>query len=148
MKKIIMLGILLTMFFCLSPVYGQTWYIPNQSTVGWDEVTNMIDGNGNPIPIPAGDSIFYDVYTVKHNESKDNKIFNLRTDQTEATISMVNEGKYFVGIETVRIPEGETDELRSARAAWSDNPDDCKDGNTFGFKYYYLPYTSGGMVVR
>lgn len=134
----------LILFFACQEVNAQTFYPPNQNTVAWDAVTDM-NVDGAPVPIPAGDTIKYNVYTVPVDEPKENAQLEMTVTETQATITRTTEGRVFVGVETVRIPEGETFQVLSDRIAWSDDPNDCQNGETFGLSYYYLPYASGGI---
>jgi len=123
--------------------FSQVWHVANQKTIGWDEVTTFMNG----APIPEGDYIAYEVYIVLYTEPKENAELKDTVQLTEAVVTIENEGKYFVGLRTLRVPEGETDIIRSERIAWSDNPMDCANEEAFGIKFYWQPANVGGMRV-
>lgn len=150
MKTFLVILIFVTLI--TGPVFGQTWHVANQKTIAWDAVQLM---NGDQI-IPAGDMMSYEVYTVLYTDLKENAVLNTTTDPVEVTaqlseitaiVTIANEGKYFVGVRTIRIPQGETEVIKSENIAWSDNPMACKAGETFGLKFYFLPNDAGGITL-
>jgi len=107
---------------------AQTWYTANQETVAWDAVA----------PIATGDTIKYQVYTRQDTTSA-GVMVGTETTETQLTISFPAEGRYYIGVETVRYPAGETAGMRSETKAWSNVAADCATAGPFGIKYFVNP---------
>ena len=96
MKKLF--GIIaLLIVFVAAPVWAQdvVWHNANQVTVGWDAVTQDIDGD----PITG---VTYEVLLANADTdpSKTNPVVVAETDLLEATLTMTK-GRYFVGVRAV-----------------------------------------------
>lgn len=125
MKKLILLILLLVPSFA----FAQTWYPTNQGTVAWDAVAK----------IQTTDIIKYQIYITQIPK---NPVKYLgETLNTSATITFPTEGKWVVGVETLRYLSGVTDPVRSAGLAWSDVAADCAAAGPFGFSYIVAPGT-------
>lgn len=135
MKKLILMVLALSLLTLL-PVSGfsQTWHPTNQVTVAWNAVE---------LPAGASGSIAYDVYTVGATADKSTATRVARATTTQLTIGFANEGKYFVGVRSVRIVDG-VDVSFSDSTSWSDNPAVVAAG-TFGVVYYIPPAAVGGL---
>lgn len=131
MKKL-----LLVLAVILLPVItmGQTWHTANQVTVAWDAVP----------PIAIGDVIKYQVYTKTSIGGIPVKVDGEITS-TSSTITFSQEGRYFIGVQTMRYPTGETVGIPSVKTAWSDVAVDCASAGPFGIVYYVPPPAPGGM---
>ncbi|RKY08020.1 MAG: hypothetical protein DRP56_04760 [Planctomycetota bacterium] len=121
------------------------WHTANQTTVGWDAVTALFNGD----PVPPNDTVTYKVYLRDYNTGDETL---LTTDgngiaETQYTITFTAEGLYIVGISAVRQPEGETETIEST-ICWSDMPD-CVDagGGTFGVKFFQVTATPHGLRI-
>ena len=139
MKKL-----LLILALCLIPslAFGQTnWVTTNQVTVEWNQTTTLVGG----APCPVGDTIFYRVYTAKLPQGPVEVVGD--TPNLEYTITFTSEGRYLVGVEAVRIPQGETDEFVSG-VLWSDNEDEALVPNPFGLKFFVNPSEARGLRPR
>lgn len=142
MKKIIMILVFAVCLSFPSMILAQNWYITDQGTIEWDAVTVL--GNGDPIPI--GDIVQYQVYLCRYDEPKENAVpEGSPTDLTEYTFTLVNEGRYWVGVRALRTPQGETEAIPSPGIAWSDDPLVCESSETFGFKLYFSPIGAVGL---
>lgn len=112
--------------FCY--VNAQTWFPANQATVAWDPVA----------PIATGDVIKYQCYTRNDTTSAGTKVGGEIT-ATQQVISFPAEGRYYIGVETIRYAAGETVGIRSDRIAWSNNASDCSSAGPFGIVYLVSP---------
>lgn len=129
------LAISMFIVFCLAFgafVYAnaQTWYTANQATVAWDAVA----------PVVSTDTIKYQVYTKVGATGTPVKVGGEIT-ALQLTITFNIEGRYFIGVDAVRYPTGETVGIRSDRIAWSDVATDCSSVGPFGVVYFVSPAT-------
>lgn len=132
MKKLLLA--LMFVCLCVTPAFAQTWYTANQVTVGWDAVA----------PIVSTDTVKYQVYTKVGATGTPSKVGGEIT-ATQLTISFSIEGRYFIGVETVRYPQGETVGVPSATVAWSNNAADCAAAGPFGITFYVAPGSVKGL---
>ena len=137
--------VLLVVFVFMLPLLAlsQVWHQANQKIVGWDAVTTLDDG----LPIPAGETIRYQVYIARKDGSKDNKVNMGNTTEPQFLITFTMEGEWFIGIETERLnSSGEL--VAKSSVAWSDNPTYCLNGETFGVVYIILPSCISNMRTQ
>ena len=129
--------LLTVVLILLLPVMAlaQTWVTANQGTVAWDAVA----------PIATGDVIKYQVYTRPDLTSAGAKV-GTEITATQLTITFPSEGKYYVGVQTLRYPTGETSAVTSA-IGWSSDPAVCSPAGPFGFKYFVIPGVIKNMRV-
>ena len=96
MKKLlaVLIGLLL-----MAGVASAQWtpVHTNQITVIWLEVTTLENGD----PIPAGDSVAYEVFTRKLPDGTQQSIG--RTTELTSTITIPDEGEWAVGIAAIRL---------------------------------------------
>ena len=126
MKRLFLVALLV---FGLSFVASaQTWHPVNQVTLGWDAANlatsykvfiKAVDGT-NVVEVGATSELTY-------------------------TITFQNEGRYFLGVQSVREVDGET---FYSVIAWSDNSEVCFNNEAFGAIYYELPDATGGLKVK
>jgi len=109
----------------LSP--AQTWHSTNQVTIAWDPA-EMPDG--------AVGVLTYDVWIVESTAAKNTAVKATRVASPPATVTFDKEGKYFLGVQTVRIIAA-GDEV-SSTINWSDIAAGT-GGNPFGVVYYAAP---------
>lgn len=109
----------------MSYANAQTWYTANQATVAWDAVA----------PLATGDVIKYQVYTRQDTSSAGAKVGSEIT-ATQLLISFPTEGRYYIGVETIRYPAGETVGIKSDTKAWSNVAADCAAAGPFGIVYF------------
>ena len=111
------------------------WHTTNQATIAWDAITELSDGS----PIPSIDKIEYVVHLANSvtDPNKTNPVEVWRGDETQATITLNTEGQYYVGIQAVRKREDSI--IATSTIGWSDNPQICLDGNTFGIQFFLPP---------
>ena len=134
MKK--KLALVFALLLLLAPVVAlaQTWYTANQATVAWDPVA----------PIATGDVIKYQVYTKVGTSGTPAKVGGEIT-ATQLALTFSIEGRYFVGVQTIRYPTGETVGIPSATTAWSNVAADCAAAGPFGIVFYVAPPAATGL---
>lgn len=119
------------------PALAQTWYPANQKAIAWDPVTTM----GGGAPLPAGSTVEYKIW-IKGLVQTTPALLG-QTDKTEYTVSFTNEGKYFVGVQTVRLEAGAI--VAESDISWSDMADRVANQQIFGIQYYQAPGHAGGI---
>lgn len=114
MKKFILV-LIISLF--ASFAVAQNWHTANQTTVGWDQVTQ--DTNGDPID-PA--EISYRVYISKATNPDRTDAIKLG-DTTDLTylVTLTVDGCYFVGVSSVRTVDGS--EVNESALNWSNQPE-------------------------
>lgn len=135
MKKQLSMAVLILLVI-VGVAFAQTWHTANQATVEWDAVTVL--GNGDPLP--AGDTVEYVVYLANAitDPNKDNPSEVATIPDTSHLITLNVEGSYFVGVKAVRkIADGTV--VGESEVAWSDDPQYCQNGETFGLRYFQPP---------
>lgn len=114
------------------------WHTANQITVAWDAVTQLSDGS----PVPPTSTINYKIYIRPDGAAS--PITEIASGTaTQATITLVAEGKYVAGIKAVRIESGET--ISESAISWSDDPIVVSAAGTFGVIYFRAPKVPGGL---
>lgn len=142
MKKIKSILVLMVLFLFVSvPVLADVnWHLANQTTVGWDAVTTLSDGTTIP-----PEQISYKVYIAKLVDKTDMVEVGNAIVDVQFTVTLTSEGKWFVGVKAIRTIDGVN--IESSRIAWSDNPVDCENGNTFGIMLYMGPANVTGLKI-
>ena len=115
-------------------VEAQEWKTANQVTVLWDPVTvatGTVSYKTYYRPASSGPEVFTYVSTIT---------------EVQATITFTLEGRYFLGVRSVRNVDGI--EVESSTISWSDNPLVCAGGVTFGVQYYIPPPNVGGLKLQ
>jgi len=109
-----------------STVWAITWHTANQITVAWDAVTT----------VTAPDVLKYGVYTkiLPNGEP----VFLHEQDTTVVTITFQAEGKYIIGVTSVRYVGGAEGERLESVVNWSDENGE-NTPNPFGSSYYIIP---------
>lgn len=138
LKGLFLSFIFLTTFLVAGSLFGQTWHTANQITIAWDPVTVLANGN----PIPAGDSIAYEVFLKNAVTGEETYVGN--TAATQYLISLQDGDKYFSGVLTARNIQDTSDVIRSA-ISWSYDPNVCLNNEAFGIMYYIPPGIVGGL---
>jgi len=132
MKRFIL--ILTILMFAPAVVMAQTWYTANQVTLAWDAV---------PKVLTTDQANKYQVYSRNDLVSLGSKIGGEVT-ATQLLISLTVEGRYYLGVKTVRYPVGETVGIPSVGTAWSNVAADTAN-NPFGVLYFTAPGFPGGL---
>jgi len=143
--------IFLVLFFSFTAVtLGQEWHTVNQATITWSEVT----GSEGGIPFPETDVIEYRVWlsNAVTDPDKTNPVEVGITEETMFVVTLNVEGRYFVGLQTMRSilmgPDDEKKLVGESRIGWSDEPEIALDGNIFGLQHYlsWLPPHGVGLL--
>lgn len=136
MNKFVFGVIMFLMVLGAVQVNGQEWHTMNQATIAWDAVTEMQGGE----LIPETDIVEYKVHLANATTDPDktNPAEIGTTAETTYTITLNTEGKFFVGLQTLRMTSDRTSVSESV-IGWSDDPEIAKDGNIFGLRYFVPP---------
>ncbi len=131
MKKFLFSLILAVTLIFLAPFAFAVdqWNTANQVTLAWDPPTTLQDGS----PIPADSTLKYRVY-LKTNKGMQAVAL---TDQLQTTITFSEEGDYLLGVEVIRMVNGEI--VGQSDLIWSDDPKYTLNGKTFGVRYFSPP---------
>jgi len=142
MDKYLRVIILTLVIFAPGYAPGQEWITTNQATISWDPVTTTSDG----IPFPAGDQVAYSVFTAEASADPDKASPSLMKTvfDTEYTITLTEEGQYFVGIKTIRM-SADGAVIGESVIGWSDDPAIVLDGRTFGLRHFLAPMVPTGL---
>ena len=139
MKKLIYFLILLTIsVFSLVGVAGAIeWHTANQITVAWDAVTT----------VTAPDVLKYGVWTKMLPNS--DAVSLSEQDTTAVTITFEAEGKYIIGVSTIRyVNQGTPEEQRlESEINWSDENGE-NTPNPFAASYYITPANPKNLRVQ
>ena len=127
MKKLIAIAILL--IATAAPAMAQTWYTANQVTFAWDAVAKVQ---------PTDSENKYQVYT-RNNVSDPGVKIGGEITATQLVVSFSAEGRYYLGVEAIRYPSGETVGIRSATKAWSNVAADAAGAIPFGVMFFAAP---------
>lgn len=143
-KKPVVLTLALALaigMFLVPGLQAQTWYTANQRTVTWDATTTLNNGD----PLPEGSTISYDVWIANAvtDPNKANPVKVATIQELSYTITLNTEGRFFVGISSNRIVDGEI--ISTSTISWSDNPEVCENGVAFGLRYYFPPSNPVGL---
>jgi hypothetical protein len=133
MKKVLIIAGFMLVF--AAPAMAQTsWVTGNQATFAWNAVA----------PIEPTDTITYQVYT-KNTLSGTPIAFGATISGTQQLVQFTAEGRYFLCVQTLRLPQGESTPIPSERMACSDVATDTQSGIPFGVAYFAQPASAGGL---
>jgi hypothetical protein len=142
-KIIVIAGAALMLLASL--VWAQTWHTANQATIAWDAVTTLSDTGD---PIPAEDTVTYKVYIVTQADEgiEGAEILLGEIAETQYTVTLPDEGRYFVGVSCVRSHpiEGEDPVVTESAIAWSNDTVVTGDA-PFGIEMWFKPSQPGGL---
>jgi hypothetical protein len=128
--------LIVVMLFVAGIALAQTWHTANQATVAWDAVA-----------VPAGSTVEYVVYLANAvtDPNKDNPVEIAVTTDLEQLITLNVEGSYFAGVKARRILTADGSNVGESEVAWSDDPQYCLNGETFGLRYFVPPAAPGNL---
>ena len=141
LNKFSVIFLVLFLTFSVS-AFSQEWHTANQITVHWGAVTELEGG----IAIPATDTIEYRVYLANAitDPDKTNPAEIGIAGDTSYVITLVGEGQYFVGLQTIRkLANGEL--IGESYIGWTDDPAIVLDGHTFGLRHFLPPLVATGV---
>lgn len=107
---------------------AQVWHPVNQVTVGWD-AANLATG--------------YKIFIKSVDGAIEKEVG--ATAELLYTITFQDEGRYYLGVQSVREIDGE---IFHSTISWSDNSEVCFNSESFGAIYYRLPDDVGGLKVK
>jgi len=113
---------------------AQTWHTANQVTLAWSAVA----------PIQPTDVITYQVY-IKDSVSGTPTAYGAPIAGTQQLVQFTAEGRFYLCVETLRLPQGESTPIPSERIACSDVATDTQSGIPFGLRYFAPPASVGGL---
>jgi len=128
---------LISIFLTVNVVGAVEWHTANQITVAWNAVTT----------VTAPDVLKYGVYTKRL--PNDAPVFFGEQDALSALITFEAEGKYIIGITTIRyVDQGAPDEQRlESEINWSDVNGESTP-NPFGSSYYTTPESPKNLRIQ
>ena len=136
MKKFILfLMTLVVLLVVTSPAVAQfNWVTANQGSFMWDAVELDPDGD----PWPAGTHVEYTSYYVNSvaDPTKTSPIVVEQTTLLRSTVTLPGKGRYLVGVTAHLVDDTSGELLETSDFAWSDVPEDCMNGETFGFQLF------------
>jgi hypothetical protein len=135
MKKLFIILAIICLF--AAPVAAQTWQTANQVTIAWDPVAK----------IQPTDTIKYQVY-MRQDLVSNGTAIGAPVETAQAVVTFSTEGRYYLGVETLRFVSGETEPVRSATKAWSNDAAACGPAGPFGVKYFVLPGAAKGLRLQ
>lgn len=115
----------LVMVLFVAPAMAQSWYPTNTIVLGWDAV---------PLYLPTDAPNQYQVYSRQDLVSNGTPVGTPVT-ALKLAVTFSQEGRYYLGVKTVRFPQGETVGQLSAGTAWSNVAADT-GGNPFGVTFF------------
>ena len=117
-----------------APAFAQTWHTADSKTFAWNAVP----------PVQPTDVITYQVY-IKDSVSGTPIAYGAPIAGTQQLVQPTGEGRFFICIESLRLPQGETEAIPSERMACSDVATDTQSGIPFGLRYFAPPASVGGL---
>jgi heme/copper-type cytochrome/quinol oxidase subunit 2 len=124
----------MVLVLCLcSTGMAQTWHTANQATIAWTAVA----------PVAPTDVIKYQLYTRTDTVSAGTKV-GTEVTGTQSLVTFSTEGRYYIGVETIRYPVGETVGIRAAKS-WSNIAADCAAAGPFGIVFFVAPPAATGL---
>lgn len=133
MKKvwIITLAILA---LCVTGALAQSWVTANQVTLAWDAV---------PKVQTTDQANKYQVYSKVGAAGTPQKV-GAEITATQQAVTFSAEGRYFLCVQAIRYPQGETTGIPS-EISCSDVAANVQGGNPFGVVYFVAPAGPGGI---
>lgn len=130
MKKLIAIFTITYLLMAL-PILAiaQTFHPADQKTIAWEA---------------AERATFYRIY-VKPATGGDEVLLG-ETEATQYTATMPSEGRWYIGVESVRVVDGE--EVGTSAISWSSDPAVCMDGEAFGVIFFEPPGAASGLRAQ
>lgn len=143
-KKMLVFLTILLIGFVSNAMADISWRTANQMTIGWDAVTTIDDGTA----IPEGSTIEYKIFlsNAMTDPGKTNPVQIAQITGNEYTVTLNIEGRYVVGIQTIRKIGNEI--VSESIMSWSDMIDVTENGVAFGAQYFKNPANAKGLKSR
>jgi len=139
MKKLIyfLICLIISVFLFVGVSGAVEWHTANQITVEWNAVTT----------VAAPDVLKYGVYTRMLPNAE--PVLLNEQDTTAVTITFEAEGKYIIGVSTIRyVNQGTPEEQRlESEINWSDTNGESTP-NPFGSSYYITPVGPKNLRIQ
>ena len=111
------------------------WHTANQITIAWDAIVKKPD---NPDSwIEADDTLKYGVYIKRFPDGVPELLGENLETQITALITLPNEGKYVLGVSTIRYVGGPDGERLESAINWSDQNGEATPV-PFGVSYFVV----------
>lgn len=142
-KKYVLPLICLILLLAVSvPAHAVDWSVVNEKTITWTKVTVTSGGD----PLPVGDIIKFQVYIVKDGADKATAVkVGGQIGALEYTITFSDEGRWLVGVQSIRIPIASPTDIQEGVITWSDVVDVALVPVPFGFIFFEAPGQVGGL---
>ena len=134
MKKVIVMCCLSMLIFSGLAV-AESWHTANAVTVSWDAVPKIVET----------DEIKYQMY-INHKDGEP-MVYGGEISANESVIKFEKEGKFYIGVQTVRYPLNETVGIKSESISWSSDVTVCGADGAFGIVYYLSPANVTGIRI-
>jgi len=139
LKTEILLILLIVSLLFASSASAEIWHVADSAIVSWTK-SNTVSGE----PLESGEAIKYYVYLKKPDGSNIHVIGTYQPEDQQAadvsyTVVLDARGKHHVGVSAVVVWLDDNSEYGENEVAWSDNPVDCLNGETFGLVRIHVP---------
>jgi len=146
MKKALAITIFIISFFIAYNVSALTWTTADSVQIAWEVPTTLSDGS----EIPADDLIKTKVWISSLMDKSDKaEVEILPGGTTEYTLTLVDEGRYYVGVQALRYTvdtDGNESFVSESVIAWSDDLNAVANEETFGIVYFLSPSMPTGLM--
>ena len=151
------LSIILAILIFAAPAMAQTWYTANQVTVACDAVplptctcatppcTPTVVCPGPTYPSSAVGQVKYQFYSRGDLVSTGAKVGG-EINTPQLLISLTTWGRYYIGVQSGWLPQGESVIVWNPTKAWSNVPADTAN-NPFGVMFYAITGSPGGLRI-
>jgi hypothetical protein len=122
--------------------HSQEWHVANQATITWVAVAVLSDGSA----IPTDNLVEYELWLVNADTDPDkaNPVIVGTTSETLYVVTLSVEGRFFVGLQTLRKASDGT-LLGESGIGWTDDLETTTPGPTFGLQYFLPPAGARGV---
>jgi hypothetical protein len=140
---LVALASLIVVAFAGAPVQAAeiVWKPTNQATIAWDAVSTFDDGTA----LPVGSTVQYDTFTRRDTDPVTTYVRAITVTAPTATLTFLAEGRYFVGVQAIRLINDTITPESNSTISWSDNTAVAQGGAPFGVSYYKKLKDPGGM---
>jgi len=146
MKKLL---VILFILFAVS-VNAETvrfWHTADSKGIAWDPV--LINSAGTPLP--TGEEVRYNIF-IMDVKNPNPLMIQENWKDTSILITFSLEASYIFGVQSTRWlladpadPEDFDAQVSESTISWTNNPDVCYNGETFGVRYFLPPGQAKGL---
>jgi len=141
MKRVVLAVILIFTLAHIAGAAEMVWKPTNQASIAWDAVTTFDDGSA----LPSGSTVQYDTFTRGEKDPVTTYVRAATVTVPAVTLTFQIEGRYFVGVQAIRLVNGVVVPESNSTISWSDNADMVQGGIPFGISYYKKLKAVGGL---